>query len=321
MNPQHATNWLPGVLVLGAGIAVALAYLFGSKRLKEEAPKAESLDDLEARYQLLLEQLRTHVANRHLVPDDEFKREQARLEQAAAEVLRERDGKRHEAQKKQARADQLVAQAQAAPTFASRNPALVGALAGGAVVAFFAFLGWQLTTTATEKQGGGMGGAAPMQPAPQQPPPDTRLEGLAARVRAAPDDVDAIGDLAMHLIRRQAFDDARPLVDRGTQLDPYHPKIRVGRAVMKAIAGDLQGAIDDLERLSARYPEAYDGRMFAGLLSLEENDQRRALMNLEQYVALAPAAEQPPMMRMAVSQLRQELAGGAPAPGQPPQAP
>lgn len=321
MNPQHATNWLPGVMVLGAGAAVALVYLFGSKRLRTDAPKAETLDDLDARYQLLIEQLRTHVANKHLVPAEEFQREKVRLEQAAAEVLRERAGKRHEETKKQARAEQRAAAEVAAPTFASKNPGLTGALLGGAVVAFFALLGWQLTSTATTRQDGmsatGMmppgGGPGPM----QQPPPDTKLEGLAARVRAAPDDVDALGELTMHLIRRQAFNDARPLVDRGTQLDPYHPKIRVGRAVMRALDGDLKGSMNDLEALASRYPEAYDGRMFAGLLALEDNDQRRALMNLEQYVTLAPPAEQPPMMRMAVTELRQQLAG-PPMPMPPP---
>lgn len=323
MNPQHATNWLPGLMVLGAGAAVALVYLLGSKKLRTDAPKAETLDDLDARYQLLIEQLRTHVANKHLVPADDFHREKARLEQGAAEILRERDGKRHEETKKQARAEKRAAAEAAAPTFASKNPGLMGALLGGAAVAFFALLGWQLTTTASERKDGmsatGMmppgGGPGPM----QAPPPDPKLEGLAARVRAAPEDVEAIAELSLHLIRRQAFEDARPLIARGTELDPHHPKVRVGRAVMRAIAGEIPAAISDLETLAGRYPEAYDARMFAGLLALETSDQRRALMNLEQYVTIAPPAEQPPMMRMAVTQLRQQLE--APPTPMPPPAP
>ena len=94
---------------------------------------------------------------------------------------------------------------------------------------------------------------------------------------------------------------------------PFHPKGRVGRAVVRALEGDLKGSVTDLEALASRYPEAYDARMFAGMLAMEDNDQRRALMNLEAYVALAPADEQPPMMRMAISQLKQEMA----APQQP----
>ena len=317
MTPEHAaTNWLPGLMVLAAGAAVALAYLFGSKRLSLDAPKPETLDDLDARYQSLLGELRQHVANKHLLSAAAYAREQTRLEGAAAAVLRARDGKKHDEVKKQARAEKAAA---APPTLASKNPALVGAVVGGAVVAFFALLGWQLTQSATERTDGmqatGMvppgGGRGPMQQ--QQPEGDPKLEALASRVQSNPNDVDAVADLAIHLIRRQAFEEARPLVDRATLLDPFHPKGRVGRAVVRALEGDLKGSVTDLEALASRYPEAYDARMFAGMLAMEDNDQRRALMNLEAYVTLAPADEQPPMMRMAVSQLKQELA----APPQP----
>jgi predicted Zn-dependent protease len=113
-------------------------------------------------------------------------------------------------------------------------------------------------------------------------------------------------------MRRQAFADARPLVDRAMMIDPFHPKARVGRAIEKALDGDLKGSITDLEKLAAKYPEAYDARMFAGMLAMEDNDPRRALNNIESYVILAPQDEQPPMMRMAVVQLKQQLAEGAP---------
>ena len=233
------------------------------------------------------------MANKHLLPADEFTREKARLELAAAEILRSRDGKRHDDVKKQARAEKRAA---AEPTLASKNPALMGALMGGAAVAFFALLGWQLTQSATEKPEGMGGSRAEWGPAAavpcssrKSPRPTRSSRRLAARVQANPEDVDAVADLAMHLIRRQAFDEARPLVDRATFLDPFHPKGRVGRAVVRALEGDLKGSIDDLEALASRYPEAYDARMFAGMLAMEDNDQRRALMNLEAYVSARPA--------------------------------
>ena len=314
MNPEHAaTNWLPGLMVLGTGLAIALAYLFGSKRLQSDAPRPETLDDLDARYQSLLGQLRQHVANKHLLQAEAFAAEKKRLELAAAEILRTRDGKRHEETRKQARVEKAAA---APPTLASKNPALIGALVGGLSVAFFGFLGYSLTKSSTERTDGMQatgtvppGGGGPMQ---QQPRADPKLEALANRVQSNPNDIDGVADLAIHLIRRQAFDEARPLIDRATFLDPFHPRGRVGRAVVRALEGDLPGAIVDLEALASRYPEAYDARMFAGMLAMEGNDQRRALMNLELYVALAPASEQPPMMRMAVTQLRQELAAPQP---------
>jgi tetratricopeptide (TPR) repeat protein len=318
MNPElHTTNWLPGLMVLGAGLAIALAYVLGSKRLQSDAPKPETLDDLEARYQLLIGELRQHTANKHLVPADEFQREKTRLETAAADILRQRDGKKHEVVKQQARAEKRAA---AAPTFASKNPQLMGALIGGGAVAFFAILGYQLSSTATERTEGmqatGMvpgGNGPPMQGARDQQ--DPRLEALASRVQANPDDVDALADLSIYLMRRQAFDDAKPLVDRAMMVDPFHPKARVGRAIVRALEGDLKGSMTDLESLATKYPEAYDARMFAGMLAMEDNDPRRALTNIEAYVTLAPQDEQPPMMRMAVVQLKQQLAAGTP-PGQ-----
>lgn len=309
MNPQHATNWTPGLLMLAIGIVGALIYLFTSKRLQKDAPAPETLDDLEARYRLLIGELRQHVANKHLVPEPEFLAEKARLEAAAADVLRAKEGKKHQVLKQQARAEKAAA---APPTFASKNPMLMGGLVGGAVVGFFMFLGYSLQSSATERADGmqatGMtppgGGGAPM----QQPQQDAKLEGLASRVQSNPEDPDAVAELAIYLIRRQAFQEAKPLVDRAMLLDPFHPKARVGRAVNKALEGDLRGSVDDLETLAGRYPEAYDAFMFAGMLSLEDNDPNRGVRNLEAYLSLAPASEQPPMIRMAVVQLKQQLA-------------
>lgn len=302
MNPAHATNWIPGLVVLGVAVLGALAFLFGSKRLKTEAPAPETLDDFEVRYQTILAQLKEHIANQHLLPHDEFVRERLRIENAAADVLRARDGKKHEVVKQQARAEKLAA---GEPTWLSKNPLLGGLIIGGAVVGFFVLLGWQLSVKSTEAPPQ----MPPQQAAPmQQPRSDDRMQAFAARVQSNPDDVDAVSDLAIYLIRRQAFQEARPLVDRAMLLDPFHPRARVGRAVMRALEGDLSGSINDLENLAQKYPESYDARMFAGMLALEDNDERRALMNLETYVTIAPADEQPPMMRMAVVQLKQQLA-------------
>lgn len=313
MNPDQATNWLPGLLALAGGVAAALAYLFSSKRAGSADAGSGTRDDLETRYQARLAELKDHTANKHLFPAEVWAKEHARLEQAAAAALRERDGQRHETLKAQARAEKLAdVKAQAATP--GRNPAFSGALLGGAVVGFFALLGYLLSSSTSERApDGSMTGGAPagvMQPPPGPPPRDTRLEALAARVQASPDDGEAVADLAVYLIRQQAFDEARPLVARAMMIDPFLPKARVGRAVMRAFDGDPPGAATELEQLAARYPEAYDGHMFAGMLSLDLNDPRRALTNFDAFVASAPQADQPPMIRMVAQQLRQQLASG-----------
>ncbi len=300
---MNQTNWLPGIIVFVIGAVTAIAFLLSNRKLKTDAPAPETLDDFDARYQGLLTELKELVANKHLLAADAFAAEKSRLEQAAADVLRARAGKASEVTRQQARVEKL---ATAEPTFFSKHPALMGGLIGGGVVAFFAVLGFQLSKETTQKE------EMPQRPAPMRSQQsDSKLEALAARVQQSPDDIDAVTDLFIHLIRRQAFQEARPLVQRAMLIDPFHPKARVGQAVVRALEGDLRGAIDDLEHLTARYPEAYDGFMFAGMLSLEDNDEPRALKNLSQYVDLAPPTEQPPMMRVAVQQLREQLANPA----------
>jgi F0F1-type ATP synthase assembly protein I len=322
MNPASTTNWIPGLLMLGVGALAALAFIFTNR--KKASPASTGLkDDLDARYQSKLAELKDLRTQQRLLPPQEFQATRKRLEAEAAAVLRERDGAKHEAVKAAARAEKRAqAQVQAsAPdaSFWSRNPQLSGGLIGGAVVGFFLLLGFNLTQSTTDKveRGGGMmpgGGGArgPMQDqqggGPEQE--DPRLTALAQRVQASPEDPDAVAELALFLVRRQAFDDAKPLVERVTMLDPFQVKGRVGRAVLRAVEGDAKGSQADLEHLAASYPEAYDARMFAGLIAMEGNENERALKNLRAYLATAPVGEQPPMMRMLVQQLEGKTAGG-----------
>jgi hypothetical protein len=312
MSPEHATNWLPGLLMLAAGAVVALAYLFGSKRLKEEPPNTGSVDDLNVRYQAKLAQLKDHLASKHLGATDWAEMKQD-LEREAAAILRERDGAKHAAVKAVARAEKKAVAATQADGFFAKNPTLKGALIGGGVVGFFVLLGTGLSNnTADRKDGMGMTGiqpgAGPMQGGAQQPEEDPKLVALAQRVQGAPDDADAVAELALYLVRRQAFEDAKPLIDRVTLLDPFQTRGRVSRAVMRAVDGDVPGSVQELEHLADYYPDAYDARMFAGLISIDQNDPARAIRNLEAYLATAPPSEQPPFVRMTLQQLRSQSA-------------
>jgi hypothetical protein len=319
MNPEHAaTNWIPGLMMVGAAIIAGLAYFFGSKGLKATPPSPRNVEDLTVRYQAKLAQLKDHLAQRKLLAPEHWEETKARLEAEAAAILRERDGVKHEGVKAVARAEKkAIAQAKD-PSFWNKNPALSGALIGGAVVAFFGYLGLTVSQSAGERgEGmsvtGGQPGAGPMQgnaAAPGQPGEereDPKLAALAQRVQAGPDDPEAVSQLALYLVRKQAFDDAKPLVDRLALLDPFNVRGRVCRAVFRAVEGDAKGSLDELEHLAATYPDAYDARMFAGLIAMDDNDPGRAVKNLEAYIATAPSSEQPPMMRMILQQLREQL--------------
>lgn len=301
-----------GLLVLGLATAAALVavivYFLGSKRAQTGETRPEATEDLEARYQSALGQLREHVANKHLQPVEEFERERSRMEAVAAEILKARDRKRQEPSKKQGRVEKKTP---ATGALDPKHPALMTALVGAAMLAFLALLGFQLDQSSSENPLAsprpGMAGADREEPA-EEDEPDPRLEELAARVQSNPQDADALADLSLHLLRVRAYSEARPLIHRTTLMDPFNPKGRVARAVVRAVDGDFQSSLEELETLATRYPQAYEARMFAGMIALQKNDRPRALSNWEAYVAQAPLSDQPPMMRMIVAQLKQQLA-------------
>jgi hypothetical protein len=107
------------------------------------------------------------------------------------------------------------------------------------------------------------------------------------------------------------FDDAFPLIQRGTILDPYNVRIRICRAVLEAVDGKTMPALLDLEHLGATYDDAYDAHLYAGMLAMDLHDLKKARSELQAYVDSAPASTQPPMIRAAIGQIDQELAGGA----------
>lgn len=309
------TNWLPGILVTAAGVVGSLAFLFLARRggPEKDAPP----DDLNARYQTVIGELKEHKANKHLLPADSWETEKQRLEALAVSLLKQRDTHKHEALKAEARAERK-AQATATETgLLAKNPQLKGALLGGAVVLFFAVL-WISLNEATKPRADGMeatgmmaGGQMPPQE-PEQPQQDFKLESLLAAVQKSPDDIDALAEAGLYLISKQGFQEARPFIQRASMLDPFHVKTRVCRGIMLAVDGDVTTSLSELERLAALYPDAYAGNLYAGMLSMDQNDPGRAVKNFEAYVGTAPPDEVPPMMRGAIAQIKQQLASGMP---------
>lgn len=313
---MNETNWMPGLVTLGAGLAVAILFLLTQK--KKAAPtEPEGSSALDARYQTLLGQLKDHSAAKHLMSPEDWAAEQARLEQAAAQVLREKANVSHEALKAEARAQKL---SEAPKGFLAKNPALAGALWGGGAVAFFVFLGMTLsseTTARVEDGSGPMGQGQQVRPGesnPNQPPMDPRLTAALNFAEREPDNVEALSAAASELIKRQMFEDAEPLVMRATMLDPYHVRTRIYRTVISALKGPPGPALDELERLADTYEDAYQARLYAGALAAQTQQPARALKSFERFLEEAPASEHPPMLRRGIEELRQQVQKGAAPP-------
>lgn len=328
----EATNWIPGAVVLGAGVVAGLGFLLTNKTIRNEAPAPETLDDLNARYDSVIAQLKDHQGQKSKQPPADWEKEKSRLEHLAASMLKQRAEKKHEAVKAEARAEKRAAQAATAPQ--GMNPTLKGALLGGAVVAVFVLLGVKLTentNTRGENQsitGGMMGGAGPMQGGGEaqgegQGPVDPRVEELFQLTQQHPDDVEAMNALATYMLERQAFDEARTWVNRAISLDPWNVKARVNATVLGAVEGKEADTATELERLGATYPEAWDGHLFAGMIAMDLQDRPRAIKNFQAWLVQAPPSERVPGLEAAVKDVIREGANPSPAKappfaGQPP---
>ena len=109
MEPHQTTNWMPGIIAAGSALLAAITFLLVSLRKHTPVAPPNSSEDLETRYQAMILQLKEHAANRHIHSAEAWATEQARLEQAAAAVLREKAGVKHDALKAEARAAKKAA--------------------------------------------------------------------------------------------------------------------------------------------------------------------------------------------------------------------
>jgi tetratricopeptide (TPR) repeat protein len=300
------TNWLPGIAVLVLALAAAAGFVFTLRR-KREAPttQLEGIADLEDRARRLLDQLRELNLDRHQLTDEQFAQEKQRLETAAASALRQKDELVAKGSSK-ARAKPQPAKP-TPPRVLSRHPQLKGALWGGGVVLFFVASGLFLTQEQKPRtEGREMTGKVPggSEAAREESP---ELKAALARMQQRPNDPDAAVAVAHQLINEQDWSQASQLTERAAGLDPFHTENRIHRAFLKAVQGNNQQALSELEHLFETYPDAYEALLFHGAVALQAGNPRGALASFERYAIEAPANQQPPMLQQGIAMLRKQL--------------
>jgi len=304
------TAWLPGIVVLAIGLAIGFAFLvrFRKTAARPNRDADERLADLERRALLLLDQLKELNADRHHLEQGQFEAESQRLEREAADALRARDeyARGLAASAKSTSRTGSVEAAPASQGWLARHPQLKGALWGGGAVLFFVVLGLLLGQEQKPRQeGGGATGKTPPMSSAGEQQEDPVLKEAMANYQAHPDSVEAICRLSHELINR--------LTEHALGLDPFNVESRIHRAVLAAIHGDRERGEKALEHLANAYPNAYEARLYLGLLALQSNEHRAALEHFERYAAEAPPNEQPPRLAEGIAGLRREL--GLPAAG------
>lgn len=313
MNPP-TTNWTPGLIVLAVGVIAAVLFLLTQRRkgASAPAPKDGTLEDLERRYQSLIEQLKELAADKHTLAPERYEAERSRLELAAAAALRAKD----EHLKKQApKGGGAGAPAtQTAPvSTGGMSPQLQGALWGGGVVLFFAVLAFVLMSelnprgedqAATGRVPPGMGANGQQQEQQQE---DPELTEAMERLKNNPGDLDAAALLSHELIRRQMYEEADRVTMRAMALDPFNVELRVHQGVLRAVRGDEAGAEQELTKLVDTYPDAQEALLFLGAIAMRRGDKAKALESFERFAVEVPSNMHPPPLLAAIQQLRGEL--------------
>ncbi|QRN93575.1 tetratricopeptide repeat protein [Archangium violaceum] len=309
MNPQTSTNWIPGLVVLAVGFIAAALFLLTQRRKggpAQESVKDGALEDLERRYQSLIEQLKELAADKHSLAPERYEAERTRLEQEAVAALRARD----EHQKKQGAKGPEPRTAPVTTGFLS--PQLKGALWGGGIVLFFGILGYTLVSeqrargeddTATGRVPPGMGANGQQQPQEE----DAELAQAWERLKENPSDLETAALLSHELIRRQMYEDAERVTQRGLAVDPFNVELRVHQGVLRAVRGDEAGAERELVTLVDTYPDAQESLLFLGALAMRQGNKAKALEYFERFAVEVPANLQPPPLLAAIQQLRGEL--------------
>ena len=304
---QETTNWAPGLIVLAVGFLTAALYLLLSRRKGASGDTRDGVrEDLERRYQGLIEQLKELKADQHNLSAERYEAERTRLEQEAVAALRARD--EHQRQVPTApTGSPAPAAAPASRSFLS--PQLQGALWGGGVVLFFGVLAYMVVAEQRPREDGEATGRTPpgMQASQQQQPAGgDELAEAWERLKANPNDLETASLLSHELIRRQQFEQAALVTERGLAVDPFNVELRVHRGVLQATRGDMEGAEKELARLVDTYPDAQEALLFLGALSMRKGDRPKALEHFERFAIEVPSEQHPPQLLGAIAQLRQE---------------
>ncbi len=342
---MNEINWLPSLLVLGIGLAIGLGASFvvrrGRKRKSDRDRGELRLNDLETRRDELYRRLRS---------PDLSAGDRESLELAAAHTLRELDRlapERARREKTATAANKPAATPAATPEAAAparlgrRHPALVGFVAGMAVVLLVGTLvylavrdsGAARAPAATAPVAGGT--AAAPHPDSEALPAEVRreLEQLEAAAAAAPDDLLARKRLALGRLDAGLYFEAYRDAEQILAGRPEDPDGLFIQGVVRLSMGSPAEALDLLDRVLVRFPDHLQAMVYRGLALAAGGDMEQAISTWE--VALEMAGGSNPDIEALLQQARSQppppaatapppaaspAAATAPAPSSPPPA-
>jgi thioredoxin-like negative regulator of GroEL len=250
-------DWITATGILLAGAVIGFMFLYVTTRKKSAPPPAAPLEvrDLEAKRDALIAHLR-ELDDRG--GNDE---ERDRMEQQAADVLRQLDGRTPTlSPQRKTTSDQRPTKNEQRPASSALKGFLWGAGSAAAVAALVFFV---VSQAKSREAGGSLTGNAPsaqMQQAPRQQAtqPDPELEKLEAAVKASPDDINLRNDLAHAYLAREnmvaAFEQAQAVIVKS----PGDARANTMQGIVRIAMGESEQAVKQLQSATSADPKLLD---------------------------------------------------------------
>ncbi|HEX8254789.1 MAG TPA: tetratricopeptide repeat protein [Thermoanaerobaculia bacterium] len=296
------TDWTSPIAILAAGLVLgALVMMFFGRRRQQQISDDVALNDLHAKRDVLLEQLRDPS-----VTGDE----RTRLELETAEVLRQLD----------ARGASAATSGSAAPATTAMNPTIKGFLWGAGSVAALAALGYFVMQQATPRQEGGSltGGFESGQPqaqaqqqgAPAQP--DAAMQQLEAAVQKDPNNLALRNDVAQAYLERENLMAVFQHTQFVLEKSPDDSRALTYQSFVRMAMGDADGATKMLQRATTVNPQNLDGWVALAWIYAQSDRMNEAERMIAEAAKQSP--ENKGRLDAVFAQMKQHVAEGTKQP-------
>jgi len=141
--------------------------------------------------------------------------------------------------------------------------------------------------------------------------PGDEISGLQAKVKANPNDANAVTTLARVYSKNGYFEDARQMYLQAVALNPDNGTLRVEQAQNSFMSGDSDSAAAILSEETKRHPDNKEAHYLYGQVLAEgKKDYKNGIAELEKFIALAKTGDEAAQARQMIEQWGNMPAGG-----------
>jgi tetratricopeptide (TPR) repeat protein len=310
---NETTDWASAIAILTAGLILGLMFIyFVSRRRSAAAPPADlELRDLEAKRDLLVDQLRAEVD-----PD-----ERTRLERETAQVLRAIDERTSKVRPSAAAGAAAGSTVKERTPVTPRNAMLIGFAWGVGSVLVLGGLAYFVSQTAKPREG------AEQQQAMQQQPPqaDPVVGQLEAIVAQSPDNLAARINLAQAYLERDNLMGVFEQTQYVLKENPRDARALTYQALVRTAMGQQEESVQMLQEATKIDPMLLDAWVGLAWVHTQSGKTKEAEAAMAEAIRRRPEEKQ--RLEQVLAEMKSQLAAGGMAqtqqlpPDHPPVAP